>query len=221
MKYEVSMFRSGSRTTLLYLSSNSTSMKKLIIQASIIIASYLLIASFLTRSYALSNYTSSSLHYNSNNECLFCTEAINFVRIEVLDFNKTAADIKKIIIKICKGNSTFDYECDSYAKQLNLIIDYLHNNLTNEQICEKLKKCPHDIHSKNICVNCQELTFVVRKDMGKTKNTIPELTVLLQNICYLKPHQKCDSYINSLKKVIQWIAYGLDNAAVCEKLYLC
>ena len=167
--------------------------------------------------------------------CTLCTEVIRMVD-DYLDDGKTEEEIISLITKYCdKIPAPYGAICDSLAAQyIPMVIKYLTEELTADEICTKIGLCKYEKKSapRNpkvvleaagvSCDICKDFVNWVEKELKEY--TVPALWKLVSVDCMKVPHlSKFCSIItqNDIQTILNLILNKLPAQKVCEWIKLC
>ena len=76
----------------------------------------------------------------------------------------------------------------------------------------------------NSCHLCEEVVWVVSKDINVFNKTITDIIVVVRDICSDVPGpsgKECIYILDNIQQIMKWIVGGMTPSGVCHKLGLC
>eukprot|EP00818_Percolomonas_sp_WS_P005429 CAMPEP_0117448824 /NCGR_PEP_ID=MMETSP0759-20121206/7611_1 /TAXON_ID=63605 /ORGANISM="Percolomonas cosmopolitus, Strain WS" /LENGTH=427 /DNA_ID=CAMNT_0005241245 /DNA_START=17 /DNA_END=1300 /DNA_ORIENTATION=- len=166
---------------------------------------------------------------SNDGKCELCKYVLNLAE-EYIQGNATEEKIKDALHKVCNKFPPIAGACVAFVDQYEpMIVEYLLQKLTPEQICQKIGLCPKSVpviefNDESACPLCKFVVGTVEEYMVKNES-IAVIEEKVHQICDFLPETysgMCKSMADMyVPQIIGYLKEKYTPAAVCEALTLC
>jgi hypothetical protein len=122
--------------------------------------------------------------------------------------------------------------CLKFMEDVHNAMDYSFSIMKDKDTCSKLftdkdKTISHwnnySPQSDGLCDTCEFISSIIRYEVTYANKTITDIENIIKDICATNPviQPECDTIIDDIQEIVNWIASKFTDKEICQKLGLC